>query len=99
MKESPLNVYLTEEGVGNYRKNQWQMNFKDLIIKPGEFVKLAFKATNGDVEWMWVTVNTVDSEKDEYTGVLNNDPVLDMVIKDGDPVTFKREDVAEWLAG
>lgn len=99
MKESPLNTYTLTSDVSALRKQQWQQRCIHLIIKPGEFVKLSFISKTNILEWMWVKVESVDIEKDEYIGKLDNDPTLPMDLKCGDIIKFKRGDIADWLVG
>ncbi len=56
-------------------------------LQPGDFVKLIFE----DRERMWVKITS--REGDEFTGVLNNDPVI-VDMKCGDKVLFYSRHIA-----
>lgn len=54
----------------------------------GNFVKVAFKCrTTERLEHLWVVVTEVEGA-DGLRGKVNNDPVLDVGVKDGDEVVF-----------
>ena len=55
----------------------------------GEFVKISFKCRTSDqLEHMWVEVKEVLGDGSGLRGLVNNDPVLDVGVKDGDVVIF-----------
>lgn len=69
---------------------------KKLAKKPGNFfigkyVKTSFPTLNNASEHMWVKVTAFKGGK--LHGVLNNDPILPMKLKCGDPVTVSLDDL------
>jgi len=62
----------------------------------GKFVKKAFEGRDPRtqetrIEHMWVKIGRVEGET--LHGVLDNDPVLEMDVKDGDPVSLTISEV------
>ena len=66
-------------------------------IPPGEglTVKAKFTAADGGVEWMWVSV--VAYRGDRFEGMLANVPQLVTSLHDGQAVTVRIADVADYL--
>ena len=58
-------------------------------------VKAPFKDASGEVEYLWVAARRVT--KDEIVGLLANDPILDVGLKNGDQATVKVADVYDWI--
>jgi uncharacterized protein YegJ (DUF2314 family) len=57
-------------------------------------VKVSLPAKGGGDELIWVHVTSIDG--DTIKGTLDNDPVRDLGLKYGDPVSVKRGDVQDW---
>jgi len=63
------------------RLKEWQENNKNVIIKPGDHIKVGFPARHPQSheddpltkEWMWIEVHSV--KPDKIIGKLDNEPV------------------------
>lgn len=96
MKKEPIsNIGFIHDECATERKAEWQAKNKNTIIPVGKHVKLAFKQRDR-VEHMWVKVTKYKAKKKEYTGILDNDPVIVTNVKDGDIVTFNHEDIEDY---
>ena len=90
------NVGLMHKHCGDKRKQEWQDNNKDVKVQIGWHCKIAF--TQGkETEHMWVLVLVVDNDKREYSGKLDNDPVVVTNVKFEDTVSFKYEDIEDLI--
>lgn len=58
-------------------------------------VKAPFDTSDGDIEWMWVAVESIEGEK--ITGRVANDPVNVPGVQEGDLVEIERERIQDWL--
>ena len=82
------------------RRKQWQLDNKETGIVIGDFCQIQFdQIIDGllESEHMWVHVAVVDNNKQEYTGLLDNDPTFITNVKCGDTITFKKEKIEQHL--
>lgn len=63
-----------------------------LTVDIGKFAKLKFTGERR-AEYMWVRVIAANKRKEEYEGIVDNDPIFVTSVKCGDKVKFKKEDV------
>ena|SRR5690606_17852949 len=89
------NTGFIHEDDSKKRHEEWQKNNRNTVIKVGGFVKLAFEQ-DGNVENMFVEV-TGSNDQVTFTGVLDNYPIFLTGLKIGDPVTFDRKDIQQYL--
>jgi len=77
---------------------QYLIDFMGSHAKDDELFKYAVKtgfSENGKSEHMWVQVN--EYKKGIFYGKLVNNPNTMKLLKYGDPVTVRREDVDDWI--
>ena len=92
-KEPMGNIGLLHKDYADERITQWQKENKNTSIKVGDNVKIAF--IDGDeTEHMWVEITKV-VDKDNFEGVLNNDPIVVQNIEIGDPVKVNRSQIEQ----
>jgi len=93
--ESMGNLAVIHKDAGEARRKKFQEENKDLKIGVGDWVKMAF-VDGKETEHMWVKIKKV-KDKDNFEGVLDNDPIVVHNIKLGDKVTVKRSDIEQHL--
>ena len=91
-KMSIVNVIPVHVDCAKERLEAWQKENKDLVLKPGMFVKKEF-SNAGKTEHMWVIISEVRGSK--IAGVLDNDPIFLENIKCGDRVVLDRSEIEE----
>lgn len=101
MKEPAENIGRIHAKCADDRLLNWQTNNnnKDTIINPGHFCKIKFTDTDiyGNIyEHMWVKVVTT-KDNNEFTGILDNDPVSVTNVLSGDTIKFEFKDISELL--
>lgn len=69
--------------------NQKSDKYTDFAIKEG------FPTKDGGVEHMWVGDLTFDGKV--FTGTLNNKPVMDVSVKQGDKITIDKNRLSDWM--
>jgi len=73
------------------------------LLEKGDYVKIrvvtGLNTSGKEVrEYMWIKITSLDAEKQEVTGTLNNTPVFpNSVVKHGNPFTVKYSDVYNHL--
>lgn len=76
------------------RKNEWQKKNKNLKISKGNYVKLAIKDKNG-TEHLWFQITFINGKS--FIGKCDNTPVVIEKLKYNDSLTFKFEDIEDYI--
>lgn len=85
-------------GCADNRHKQWQADNKDLVLRPGDNVKMAFdtpKQKKG--EHMWVEITECSEDQKTFKGTLENDPIECTEFVLGDIVVFTRDEIEQHL--
>lgn len=61
------------------------------------FIKTGFPVTENKNEYMWVKVSAFEESKGVFIGSIDNEPVSTKVVKFGDVVEVKYEDITNGL--
>ena len=77
------------------RHEKWQKENWNTPLKVGDYAKMAFKSAKG-AEHMWVKVTKV-CDKDNFIGILYNEPILATDLKHGEEVFFQRKHIQDLL--
>jgi uncharacterized protein YegJ (DUF2314 family) len=69
---------------------------KLMAYRPGDHVKVEFKNDNsGESEWMWVVVDYADEENRLLFGRLDNQPIVQKDIRQGQPLAISYDNVRD----
>jgi uncharacterized protein YegJ (DUF2314 family) len=95
--ESPNNIYYT------CGKHSSKPQDKYLTWDPNRFignhVKMCFlEIGTGKKEHLWIQINSI-KDKDTLFGIVDNDPVLNLKVKIGDPVEVPLKDIELFFDG
>ena len=91
--ESLGNLGILHKDSAGERLTKWQKENKDTVITSGDNVKMAFVDGN-ETEHMWVEITKV-IDKDNFEGVINNEPVAVNNVNLGDKIKVKRSDIEQ----
>jgi uncharacterized protein YegJ (DUF2314 family) len=65
----------------------------------GNFIKMCFQEIGtGKKEHLWVRINSI-KDKETLYGIVDNDPVLNLEVKDGDPVEVPIKEIELFFDG
>lgn len=65
-------------------------NFANFLIKKG------FESDKGE-EYLWISNIMINKNKNNYVGIVANEPLYTKVVKAGDIVEISNEDVGDWM--
>ena len=94
-EESLNNIAMVHASCGDARRDAWQADNKDTILKNGDYVKIGVE-DDGKTEHMWFIIKNIDGNT--ITGKLDNDPIV-VNMKCGDELKFDRSAVSQYLPG